>query len=220
MPVWRDCDRETPLVASLPPCGWQKRHPFSPSSESRPGLRTCRRLQLRQGADLHADAGGLGGGLDHFAGRRIANKRARTSRRDLAQSDLEKAGQDEFADATWMDRAQEKVLQRRIDADGGLPRDFVLFRDEIDQRRFGQRLLDRLDRGGSGLRSLPDRSFPSNLRHQNLPIIVSLGRILAPAIGASLWDAGAIRNEPRPIPSHRVMKNDGRAGDADWSVRG
>ena len=28
MPVWRDCDRETPLVASLPPCGWQKRHPF------------------------------------------------------------------------------------------------------------------------------------------------------------------------------------------------
>ena len=59
------------------------------------------------------------------------------SRRDLAQSDLEKAGQDEFADATWMDRAQEKVLQRRIDADGGLPRDFVLFRDEIDQLRFG-----------------------------------------------------------------------------------
>ena len=59
------------------------------------------------------------------------------SRRDLAQSDLEKAGQDEFADATRMDGAEEQVLQRRIDADDGLPRDFVLFRDEIDQLRFG-----------------------------------------------------------------------------------
>jgi hypothetical protein len=37
---------------------------------------------------------------------------------------------------------------------------------------------------------------------------VSLERVLAPAIRASLGDAGAIRNEPRPIPSLRVMKND------------
>jgi hypothetical protein len=176
--------------------------------ESGPGLGTRRRLQLRQCTDLHADAGGLGGRLDHFAGRRIANKRPGASRRDLAQSDLEKAGQDEFADATRMDRAEEQVLQCRIDAGGGLPRDFVLFRDEIDQRRFGQGLLDRLDRQGSSLRSLPHRSFLSNLRHQNLPLIVSLDRVLAPAIRASLWDAGAIRNELQSISSLRVMKND------------
>ena len=105
-----------------------------------------------------------------------------------------------------MDRAEEQVLQRRVDAGGGLPRDFVLFRDEIDQRRFGQGLLDRLDRRGSSLRSLPHRSFPSNLRHQNLPIIVSLERIPARAIRASLWDAGAIRNELQSIPSLRVIK--------------
>ena len=37
---------------------------------------------------------------------------------------------------------------------------------------------------------------------------MSLGRILAPTIRASLWDAGAIRNEPRPIPSLRLLKND------------
>jgi hypothetical protein len=38
---------------------------------------------------------------------------------------------------------------------------------------------------------------------------VSLERVLAPAIrAASLWDAGAIRNELQPIPSLRVMKND------------
>ena len=55
--------------------------------------------------------------------------------------------------------------------------------------------------------SLPDRNFLSNLRHQNLPIIVSLERVLVPAIRASLWDAGAIRNELQPIPSLRVMKN-------------
>ena len=30
-----------------------------------------------------------------------------------------------------MDGAEEQVLQRRLDAGGGLPRDFVLFRDEI-----------------------------------------------------------------------------------------
>jgi hypothetical protein len=37
---------------------------------------------------------------------------------------------------------------------------------------------------------------------------VSLERVLAPAIRASLWDAGAIRNELQPIPSLRLMKND------------
>jgi NAD(P)-dependent dehydrogenase (short-subunit alcohol dehydrogenase family) len=37
---------------------------------------------------------------------------------------------------------------------------------------------------------------------------VSLERLLAPAIrAASLWDAGAIRNELQPIPSLHVMKN-------------
>ena len=132
-------------------------------TRKRAGLGTRRRLQLRQRTDLHADAGGLGGRVDHFAGRRIANKRAGASRRDLAQSDLEKAGQDEFADAPRMDGAEEEVLQRRVDAGGGLPRDFVLFRDEIDQRRFGQDLLDRLDRWGSSLRSLLDRSFPGSV---------------------------------------------------------
>ena len=152
------------LVPSSQSGGGRKCHPFSPSGESKPGLRTCRRLQLRQGTDLHADAGGLGGGLDHFAGRRIANERAGPSRRDLAQADLEKAGQDEFADAPWMDGAEEQVLQRRIDAGGGLPRDFVLFRDEIDQRRFGQGLLDRLDRRGSSLRSLRSRSLSKRSR--------------------------------------------------------
>jgi hypothetical protein len=34
--------------------------------------------------------------------------------------------------------------------------------------------------------------------------------VLAPAIRASLWDAGAIRNELRPIPSLRLMKNDAK----------
>ena len=93
--------------------------------ESGPAQGTRRRLQLRQRTDLHADAGGLGGRVDHFAGRRIANERAGGSRRDLAQSDLEKAGQDECADAPRMDGAEEEVLQRRVDAGGGLPRDFV-----------------------------------------------------------------------------------------------
>jgi hypothetical protein len=37
---------------------------------------------------------------------------------------------------------------------------------------------------------------------------VSLERVLAPPIRASLWDAGAIRNELQPIPSLRAMKND------------
>jgi hypothetical protein len=37
---------------------------------------------------------------------------------------------------------------------------------------------------------------------------VSLERVLAPAIRASLRDAGAIRNELQPIPSLRLMKND------------
>jgi hypothetical protein len=64
------------------------------------------------------DAGGLGGGLDHFAGRRIANERAGPSRWDLAQADLGKAGQDEFADTARMDGAEEEVLQRRVDAGG------------------------------------------------------------------------------------------------------
>src|SRR5580658_482083 len=113
----------------------------SSASPHRPCSRSWYEAWLRQCADLQADAGGLGGGLDHFACRRIANERAGPSRRDLAQADLEKAGQDEFADATRMDGAEEQVLQRRIDAGSGLPRDFVLFRDEIDQRRFGQGLL-------------------------------------------------------------------------------
>jgi hypothetical protein len=37
---------------------------------------------------------------------------------------------------------------------------------------------------------------------------VNLERVLAAAIRASLWDAGAIRNELPPIPSLPVMKND------------
>jgi hypothetical protein len=214
VPPWRNCDREqSPRAAPSFSGGYEPSPVLNSQSGGRPEhqrftLRTCRRLQLRQGADFDPDAGGLGRRLDHFAGRRIADESACASRRDLAQTNLQKARQDEFTDATRMDGAEEQVLQRRIHAGGGLPRDFVLFREEIDQRRFGQGLLDRLDRRGSSLRSLPDRSIPSNLRHQNLPIIVSLERVLAPAIRASLWDAGAIRNELQPIPSLRLMKND------------
>jgi hypothetical protein len=83
-----------------------------PTPRSRPRVSACptNLPPIQQRADSDPDACGLGRRGDHFGGRRVADERAGASRWDLAQTNLQKAGQGESTDATRMDGDKEQVL--------------------------------------------------------------------------------------------------------------
>ena len=101
-----------------------------------------RRLQFRKRPNLDAHARRLRGGRHHFARRRIANQCPRLARRHLAKRHFQKARQSELADTPRVNRPEKNILQRRVDADGGLARNVVLFGDQVDERRLRKRLFD------------------------------------------------------------------------------
>ena len=87
--------------------GRQRPEGASPMSQPRAATknatsRGCGCLQFGEGADLDANARRLRGSLDHFAVSWVADKRSRFPRRHLAQADLQKTGQREFAYAAWV----------------------------------------------------------------------------------------------------------------------
>ena len=92
-----------------------------------------------------------------------------------------------------MDRTKKQVFQSRIDASRRLPRNLVFFRDQVNQRRLRKGHLDGLDPGRSRLRSLLDRSLPSNFRHQ--PFLSSNEPPIQRATFARICHALAIRND-------------------------
>lgn len=80
------------------------------------GSRRGSLLELRQRSNLDANARRLRCALDHLAGRRIAHERTGLARRDLVKIDLQDGGERKFPHTLWMHRAQEGVLDGRVEA--------------------------------------------------------------------------------------------------------